>query len=68
MATLHRDIKVIDESHGENVLNLVLPVGYVRKLPGNSRIERYLRNHHADILAEFEKILEAPEFDNAASV
>ncbi len=66
MATLHRDIKVVEESHGENVLNLVLSVGYVRKLLGNSRIERYLRNHHADILAEIEKILEAPELDNAA--
>jgi len=66
MATLHRDIKVVEERHGENVLILVLSVGYVRKLLGNNRIERYLRNHHADILAEFEKILEAPELDNAA--
>jgi len=63
MATLHRDIKVIEESHGENVLNLVLSVGYIRKLLGNSRIERYLRSHHADILAELAKILEAPELD-----
>jgi len=66
MATLHRDIKVIEETHGENVLNLVLAVGYIRKLLGNSRIEKYLRNHHADILAEFAKILEAPELDSAA--
>lgn len=67
MATLHRDIKVVEETHGENVLNLVLSVGYVRKLLGNNRIARYLQNHHTDILAEFEKIIEAPELDNTAA-
>ena len=65
MATLHRDIKVVEETHGENVLNLVLAVGYIRKLLANNRIERYIRNHYEEILREFEKILGAPELEGA---
>jgi len=32
MKSLARDFKLIETSHGKNVLNLVLVVGYLRKL------------------------------------
>ena len=39
-------------------LDLVLANGYLRKLLGNARIVRYLAQHHADILPEFQKLVE----------
>jgi hypothetical protein len=57
--SLGREFKVIEESHGKNVLNLVLVVGYLRKLLENTRIVRYLSNHHCEILTEFQKLIEA---------
>ena len=51
-------LRLIEESHGRNVLNLVLVVGYLKKLLDNARVVRYLSQHHAEILAEFQKIVE----------
>ena len=58
MESLGQDFRLIEESHGRNVLNLVLVVGYLKKLLDNARVVRYLSQHHAEILAEFQKIVE----------
>jgi hypothetical protein len=42
METLSRDFKQIEESHGKNVLNLVIIVGYLKRLLDNARVVRYL--------------------------
>jgi hypothetical protein len=63
MRDMLRNYRAIEETHGENVLNLVLGVGYLKKLLNNARVVRYLSKRHADILAEFQKIVEAPELD-----
>ena len=54
---------MIEESHGNEVLNLVLARGYLGKLFGNSRITRYLNQNHADILRELQSILESSSLD-----
>lgn len=58
---LHRDIKLIEERHGENVLNLVPAVGYLRKLLNNTRVSKYLASKHVDILTELRLIVDAPD-------
>ena len=58
MESLNQDFRLIEESHGRNVLNLVLVVGYLKKLLDNARVVRYLSQHHGEILAEFQKIVE----------
>jgi len=58
MESLNQDFRLIEESHGRNVLSLVLVVGYLKKLLDNARVVRYLSQHHADILGEFQKIVE----------
>lgn len=58
MENVSQDFRLIEESHGRNVLNLVLVVGYVKKLLDNVRVVRYLSQRHAEILAEFQKIVE----------
>ena len=40
------------------MLNLVLVVGYLKKLLDNARVVRYLSQHYGEILAEFQKIVE----------
>lgn len=42
-------------------LDLVLAIGYVGRLLANARVVRYLAQFHPEILAEFQKIVEAPK-------
>jgi ParB-like chromosome segregation protein Spo0J len=57
MDSLSEDFRLVEETHGRNVLNLVLACGYLRKLLGNAGIARYLSQHYPEILAEFNKLL-----------
>lgn len=58
METLGQDFRQIEDSHGKNVLNLVLVIGYLKKLLDNARVVRYLSQHSQEILREFQKIIE----------
>ena len=60
MATIHQDFKSIEASYGENMLNLTVVRGYVRKLFENSKVIRFLKNRHKDLFDEFE-VLAATE-------
>lgn len=68
MESLGREFKLIEESHGKNTLNLVLVIGYVRKLLDNARVVRFLSQNHPEILAEFQKLAETKSLNegNAA--
>lgn len=56
---LVRELKAIEESHGKNVLNLVIVTGYLRKLLDNARVVRFLSNNYFEILNEFQTIVDA---------
>jgi len=56
MSNLERDYKASEESYGDNMLNLTVLRGYVRKLLVNPRITRFLGTRHGEMLAEFERI------------
>lgn len=64
MEVLQRDLKQIEESHGDKVLHLVLAGGYLTKLCGNTRVTRYLSQRHADIFRELQTILEGASLEN----
>jgi hypothetical protein len=64
METLQRDLKSVEESHGNQVLNLVLARGYLSKLFANPRIARYLGQHHSDILRELQAVCEGSSLEN----
>lgn len=66
MESLGREFKVIEESHGKNVLNLVLVVGYLRKLLDNARVVRFLSSNHPEILVEFQKLVEAKHLQDVS--
>jgi hypothetical protein len=52
MESLQRDRKPIEESHGNQVLNLVLARGYLTKLFNNDRVTRYLDGRHSDLFTD----------------
>jgi hypothetical protein len=54
----------LEESHGNQVLNLVLARGYITKLLNNARVARYLSQHHAEIVAELKTISEGSSLEN----
>jgi len=59
MATLGKEFRLIEESHGQNTLDLVVVVGYIRKLLDNARVVRYLSQHFTDLLTEFQKLADS---------
>lgn len=54
-----------EESYGQNTLHLVLGVAYLRKMLENAGVVRYLSQHHADVLGEFQKLVESPDLKSA---
>ncbi|WP_294542150.1 plasmid partitioning protein RepB C-terminal domain-containing protein [uncultured Rhodoblastus sp.] len=63
MASLHQDFKQIENSYGDDILHLVIASGYLGKLVANKEIERFLSQHHAEILDEFRSIIAATSLD-----
>jgi hypothetical protein len=64
METLQRDLKAIEESHGNQVLNLVLARGYLTKLFNNDQVARYLNERHSDLFTELQTIIAGSSLDN----
>jgi hypothetical protein len=57
-ANLEREYRTIEQSHGSDHLDLVIAAGYMRKLLGNAAVVRYLAQHHAELLPEFQKLID----------
>lgn len=57
MASLQQDVKSIEASYGDDVLNLVIAGGYLSKLVSNVEIEKFLAKNHPEILSEFRAII-----------
>jgi hypothetical protein len=58
METVGRDFKLIEESHGKNMLNLVIVVGYLRKLLDNARVVRFLSQNRPELLTELNNLIQ----------
>ena len=59
METLERDLKGVERNYGDNMLNLTLARGYVKKLLDNAKVVRFLTGYYADLMAEFERLAAA---------
>jgi RepB plasmid partitioning protein/ParB-like nuclease family protein len=57
-AKLDRQFKLIEQTYGNDHLDLVLVNGYVAKLIANARIVKFLTQHYAEILTEFQRIVD----------
>lgn len=57
MSNLQTQYKTVEQTYGQDVLNLVLARGYLAKLLDNPAASRYLRQRYADVVGEFESIV-----------
>jgi hypothetical protein len=58
MSNLQGQYKLVEQTYGQDVLNLVLAKGYLARLVENDLVAQYLRQRQPDLLAEFETIVE----------
>jgi len=63
MSNLQGQYKMVEQTYGQDVLNLVLAKGYLTKLLENKSVARYLRQRQPEVLAEFEAIVQAVSLD-----
>lgn len=45
METLERDLKTVDQAYGENMPNLTLARGYIKRLMDNAKVIRFLNGN-----------------------
>jgi hypothetical protein len=64
MESLQQDLRAVEESHGNQVLNLVMAKGYLAKLFNNDRVTQYLNERHSDLLTELQTILAGTSLEN----
>jgi len=53
MLSLENEYKIIEENLGDNILNLTIAKGYVKKLLSNNAVTQYLTHYHPEIYEEF---------------
>lgn len=63
MEALQQDVKSVESSYGDDVLHLVIAAAYLGKLVGNAAINRYLGQHHPELLVELSSIIAAASID-----
>ncbi len=59
MESLERDFKSIEEGYAENMLNLTVIRGFLKRLLENVKVVRFISSKHQDLFPEFERIVAA---------
>jgi len=63
MGNLQDQYKLAEQNFSQDVFQLFLARTFLSKLLANVEVDRYLKQHHADILTEFKSIVEAESLD-----
>jgi len=63
MGNLQDQYKLVEESYGQDVLNLVLAKGFLVKLLDNQAVSRYIKQFEPDVHSEFMNIIETVSLD-----
>ncbi|MBN2132678.1 MAG: ParB N-terminal domain-containing protein [Sedimentisphaerales bacterium] len=61
MESLEREFKLVQEEYGQNMLNLVVVVGYLRRLMDNAATVRFLSQVEPAMLTEFQRIIDTAD-------
>ena len=59
MANLQGQYRLVEQSYGQDVLNLVLARGYLGKLLESAKVAKYLKQRQPEVLGQFAAIVEA---------
>jgi len=57
METLLRDVKTVETTYGDDMLNLMVATGYLAKLLSNTEVEGYLGEKYPELLEGFRNII-----------
>lgn len=60
---LQGQYKLVEQTYAEDVLNLVLARGYLAKLLENKSVVRYIKQRRAEVLEQFEVIVQTVSID-----
>lgn len=63
MSNLQGQYKLVEQTYGQDVLNLVLAKGYLARILENEPVRLYLRQHQSDLLTEFDTIVATISLD-----
>ncbi|MFM0742172.1 plasmid partitioning protein RepB C-terminal domain-containing protein [Paraburkholderia xenovorans] len=63
MGNLQAQYRLVEQTYGQDVLNLVLAKGYLAKLLENESVTRHLQQHYPDLLTEFGVVVETVSLD-----
>jgi ParB-like chromosome segregation protein Spo0J len=63
MGNLQGQLKLVEQSYGQDVLMLVLARGYLGKLIDNKAVFRFLSQRQPEVLAQFESIIQTVALD-----
>lgn len=63
MSNLQGQYKLVEQTYGQDVLNLVLAKGFLAKLLENQSARQYLQQHQPDLLTEFQAIVDTVSLD-----
>ena len=66
MSNLQGQYKLVEQTYGQDVLNLVLAKGYLARLLENESVRQYLQAQQADVLVEFQAIVDTIALDQPA--
>jgi len=66
--TVNQDFKALEDSYGEDVLNLVVASGYVSRLLANVEVSRYLNGRYPDLMIELRAVVGAVSLDQPGSL
>jgi hypothetical protein len=66
MSNLQGQYKLVEQTYGQDVLNLVLAKGYLARLLENESVRQYLQAQQADLLVEFQAIVDTIALDQPA--
>lgn len=58
MSNLQGQYKVVEQTYGQDVLNLVLAKGYLTRLLANEPVRQYLQVQQADLLCELQSVVD----------
>lgn len=58
MSNLQGQYKMVEQTYGQDVLNLVLAKGYLTKLLENKAVVKYLKQRQPEVLAELQAIVQ----------
>lgn len=63
MSNLQGQYKTVEQTYGQDVLQLVLAKGYLSKLLENKAVSRYLKQRQPEVFSEFEVIVQTVSID-----